>query len=242
MAADMTVEGKIWLSPEQGEVGKMLWLLLESFDKEFPLPIDKKHAIRVITHKPGDADEPIFPLRDGESSPDLFPIPDFARHPEANAVAHLGVQIGEIQKTHHPLVDDFNELLMKAFNISSGNMLKTGNTLYWNVWFTAPEVVDQQEWQDHADKWRESIQAHHGSPGGAGTAPRFFNGQPFENTKNVTEEMGKELLTFLTKHKVGDFKEEVEDKVKELLGHDEKELKKISKKAKGFLNDLLHKK
>jgi len=83
LAADMTVEGKTWLSPEQGEAGKMLWLLLQTFNKEFPLPIDKKHAIRVVTHKPGNADEPIFPLRDGESDPALFPIPSFAKHPEA---------------------------------------------------------------------------------------------------------------------------------------------------------------
>lgn len=241
LAADMTVEAKIWLSPEQGEVGKMLWLLLQTFDKEFPLPIDKKHAIRVVTHKPGDADEPIFPLRDGESKPELFPIPSFAKHPEAWAVANLGVQIGEITKTHHPLVDEFNELLMKAFNVSSGNMLQTGNTLFWNVWFTAPEVVNQEEWQNHADKWRKSIQAHHGSPGGAGTAPRFFNGDPFEAKKDLSEEIGKELLAFLTKHKVGDFKEEVEDKAKELLGNNEQELKKISQKAKGFFSDLFDK-
>jgi hypothetical protein len=106
---------------------------------------------------------------------------------------------------------------------------------------TAPEVVDQEEWQGHAEVWRDSIQAHHGSPYGEGTTPRFFNGDPFAAKKEIAEEMGKELLAFAAKHKVGDFKEDVEDKVRELLGHDEEKLKKIGDKARGFMKDVFRK-
>jgi hypothetical protein len=90
------------------------------------------------------------------------------------------VQIGSIIKTGDKVADDFNELVLGIFNTASGNMLKSGNILTWNVWFTAPEYVDTEEWSKHAEKWRKSINADHGSPEGEGTDARYFDGTPFK--------------------------------------------------------------
>ena len=171
-AADMTVEGKIWFSPSahQNPLVKFLWKKFE--DNQLPFPFIKKHAIKVTTHKVNAPEQPVFPVRTGESTD--FKIPGFATHPQAWAVGNLGVEIGPVAPTDSPEVNRFNELIMDVFNIASGNMLKSGNVLTWNVWFTAPELVDTQEWEDHVLKWRESIDADHGSPTGPGTEARFF--------------------------------------------------------------------
>lgn len=202
LAGDMTVVGKIWFSPSahQNPIVKRLWDKFAS--SNLPFPSDKANAIQVTTYKPGDNTQPIFPILKGESTE--FPIPDFAKHPDAWAVANLGVAIGPIVPTESAVVNGFNKIIMDIFNLGSGNMLKNGNTLTWNVWFIAPQHVDQQEWADHAEKWRTSIDADHGSPLGPGTDPRYFDGTPFKALKaafdNEEEELVKELEEFEETH------------------------------------------
>ena len=179
LAADMSVVGTIWFSPSahQNPIVKLLWNKFA--DSKLPFPSDKANAIKVKTFRPGNPEQPLFPLLRGETT--AFAIPEFARHEdEAWTVAHLGVEIGKPKKTGFTMVDDFNEMIMNVFNLASGNMLKAGNILTWNVWFTAPELVDTEEWAGHAEKWRRSINADHGSPTGPGTDPRYFDGTPYE--------------------------------------------------------------
>jgi hypothetical protein len=161
LAGDMTVTGKIWFSPSanQNPIVQAMWNYFK--EKRLPFPSHKANAIEVTTHKVGDSGQPIFPLRKGESTG--FAIPDFARHPdEAWAVGNLGVQIGPIKPTNYQAVDKFNQSVLDIFNMPSGNMLQLGNVLTWNVWFTAPELVDTEEWSTHAERWRNSIDADHG--------------------------------------------------------------------------------
>ena len=198
LAADMSVEGVIWFGPSARE-NPLMRLLWHHFENESqPFPFDKAHAIKVTTHLLGDPAQPIFPLRTGQS--DGFPIPAFAQHPEAWAVGHLGVQIGDIKKTGDAKVDAFNALVMELFNAASGNMLKAGNLLTWNVWFAAPELVDQAEWRAHALKWRTSIDADHGSPDGPGTSPRYFDGRTFEPGEELVVEEREKILDYLKNH------------------------------------------
>lgn len=199
LAADMTVTGKIWFGPSahQGKIVQQLATFLRKHG--YPFPFTKADAIQVETFNPGDPTQPIFPLTRGESTG--FPIPEFARHDAlAWTVGHLGVEIGHIKKTGVAVVDDFNQLIMDIFNLASGNMLLAGSTLTWNVWFTAPDLVDTQEWADHAEKWRQSIDADHGSPDGNGTSPRFFDGSPFSPLQSILFEEGSKIAEFLAKH------------------------------------------
>ena len=161
LAADMTVVGKIWFSPsaKQNWIVQKMWNYFK--EKTLPFPSDKANAIEVTTHKVGDSEQPIFPFRKGESTG--FDIPEFARHPdEAWTVGNLGVQIGPIKPTEYRAVNEFNQGVLDVFNMTSGNMLQLGNVLTWNVWFTAPELVNTEEWTTHAERWRKSIDADHG--------------------------------------------------------------------------------
>lgn len=198
LAADMTVEGKIWFSPSahQTPIVKLLWTLFA--DNGLPFPADKANAIRVTTHKEKDPAQPIFPVRTGETT--LFKSPDFAHHPEAWAVGNVEVEIGPIEKTGNEVVDDFNQLVMDVFNLASGNLLLPGNLLSWNVWFTTPQLVDVPEWRDHAEKWRKSIDADHGSPDGPGTAARYFDGTPFKPADAVVQEELNKIIEYLREH------------------------------------------
>lgn len=198
MAADMTVEGKIWFSPSatQSPLVQLLWALFAGSD--LPFPASKAHAIRVATHLIGDPSQPVFPVRSGASN--LFPNPDFALHPQAWAVANVAVQIGTIASTGNDTVDDFNQLVMDVFNTAAGNLLLPGTLLSWNVYFTEPALVDRQEWRDHAEKWRESIDADHGSPGGKGSPVRYFNGDPFEPGEEVIQEEIDQIIAWLKAH------------------------------------------
>ena len=199
LAADMSVEGRIWLSPSAHEnpLVKLLWKMFKK--SNLPFPSSKKNAIRVTTHEANNSKQKLFTVRRDEST--LFDSPEFARHhDEAWAVQNLGVEIGPIVKTNNPIVDDFNELIMDVVNLASGNMLQAGNLLTWNIWSTAPEVVDTKEWQDHAEKWRESIDADYGSPTSPGTKPQHFDGSSFKPVDNLVDQELDKVLAFLEKH------------------------------------------
>ncbi|HEY5067082.1 MAG TPA: hypothetical protein VIJ04_19945 [Xanthobacteraceae bacterium] len=198
LAADMTVEGKIWFTPsaQENSFVKLFWRLFANNGLAFPA--DKANAIRVTTHKSKNPSQPIFPVRTGETP--LFKSPDFAKHPQAWAIGNVEVEIGPIVKTGNVVVDDFNQLVMDVFNLASGNLLAAGNLLSWNVWFEAPALVDRQEWRDHAEKWRESIDADHGSPCGDGTAARYFDGSPFSPAEALIEQEIDKIIAYLKKH------------------------------------------
>lgn len=199
LAADMTVEGRIWFSPSAQEV-PLLKRIADFFrSRNLKFPLDKDRALVVKTHKPGEPNQPIFPLTNGLT--DKFPIPDFAKHEGISwTKGHLGVQIGAIEKTGESLVDDFNQILLDKFNSVAGNMLKEGNILTWNVWFTAPEKVVQKEWEDHAEYWRKSIEADHGSPTGPGTVPRHYDGTPYQPVKELLVSELPKIMKFIRDH------------------------------------------
>jgi hypothetical protein len=198
VAADMTVMGQIWFSPFADEdfIFQVLW---DSFkNSPLPFPKDKANSIKVTTHMSGNPDQPIFPVRRGQT--DLFKSPDFAIHNEAWAVANVEVEIGPIKKTNNDLVDEFNQLVMDVFNMASGNMLQPGNLLSWNVWFTAPKLVDQEEWRTHAERWRKSIDEGHGSPDGPGTIAHYFDGTPFSPVEKLIEDKIEDIIDWIWEH------------------------------------------
>ena len=199
LAADMTVTGQIWFSPSATRNSLVKWLWDEFVASNHPFPHDKQHAIQVRTFDPDDPQQPIFPLRQGESTD--FPIPGFARHADvAWNVAHLGVEIGEIATTGDHVADEFNTLVMGLFNLYSGNLLAPRNTLSWNVWFTEPALVNRHEWATHAERWRKSIDADHGSPDGPGTSARYFDGSPFEPIGAAVRRELEAILKFIEAH------------------------------------------
>ena len=199
LAADMSVVGKIWFSPslQENPILRQIWKHFNELGLKFPS--DKANAIVVKTHKMGDPAQKVFPLTKGLT--DRFPMPNFARHDGiAWSVGHLDVQIGAIEKTHVEKVDQFNQMVLDVFNTASGNMLKEGNVLSWNVWFTAPEVVNQREWANHAEKWRLSIDADHGSPEGPGTVARYFDGSEFKPLKELIIKELPKIVSFMKEH------------------------------------------
>jgi len=183
-----------------GNRKKHVRFIAEHFLKnKLKFPSSKENAITIKTHNPGHPDQPIFPLRRGSST--NFPIPDFAKHEGiAWTLGHLGVEMGDIVQTDSPIVNDFNQLVLDIFNMVGGNMLQKGNVLTWNVWFTAPELVDQEEWAKHTEVWRQSIDSDHGSPDGEGTDARFYDGTPFEPVKEVFIHESMKIAQFLANH------------------------------------------
>lgn len=201
IAADMGVKGKIWFAPSAHE-NKFVKLIGDFFKAEgLNFPFNKDNAIVIKTSIPGNPEQPIFPLTKGQTNE--FKIPDFAQHKGISwSVAHLGVQIGEIETKHNQkeIVTDFNQLILNLFNLASGNMLKKDNILTWNVWFTAPELVDQEEWKNHAKFWRHSIDVDNTSPDGPGSIARYYDGTPFKPLKELLIEELPEVLAFIDKH------------------------------------------
>lgn len=198
MAADMTVEGKIWFTPLAlaSPTVKALWDAFKN--SNLPFPSTKAQAIRVTTHKYQTPGQPIFPVHSGQTS--IFKSPGFALHQEAWATANVQVEIGPILKTSNALVDEFNQLVLDFFNLASGNMLLDGNLLSWNIWFTGPSIVDTVEWREHAQKWRDSIDVNHGSPNGDGSSPKYFDGTPFNPFDELIAKKIEELLAWIYDH------------------------------------------
>jgi hypothetical protein len=204
VAADLKTEGQIWFTPSTCQTNPWVWAFWYWFKHNgLPFPANKANSIKVKLYNSQDTNppNPVLAGRSGEST--RFTSPDFARHPEvAWAVANLEVMIGEIEKTNSEIIDDFNQLVMDAFNVASGNLLKPKNILTWNVWLEEPALVDQEEWRKHAEKWRKSIDADHGAPTGCGTKPRYANGLPFLAVEALLEEVIEDILEFLSKHSV----------------------------------------
>ncbi|MEM9539366.1 MAG: hypothetical protein AAGA60_07620 [Cyanobacteria bacterium P01_E01_bin.42] len=176
LAADMTVEGKIWFSPSIKSKWwfKIVWDLFAK--KGLPFPIDKENAIQVATHKAGDSTQPIFTIRNGQSP--RFDAPWFAQHNIKDwGVGHIDVQIGGIVPTGDSTVNTFNQKVLELFNIATGNMLLEKNILTWNLWFITPEYVNTLAWKTHAERWRLAIDADHGPDS---SPKRYADGSIFE--------------------------------------------------------------
>lgn len=177
LAADMSVVGKVWFSSSSHGIRwvKKAWDLFSRHN--LPFPFNKENAIQVYTHRVGHPKEPHFTIRDGLS--ERFSPPDFTRHDEHSfSHGHIDVQIGDVMPTHHRIVDDFNKKIIDLFNLSTGNMLLSGNVLTWNLWFLKPEGVDQERWRTHAIRWRKSIDT--GDHAHDGEDPLDINGNKFE--------------------------------------------------------------
>ena len=201
IAADMGVKGKIWFAPSALK-NELIKSILNHFNAEgLKFPFNKDNAIVMETSIPGNPNQPIFPLTTGITQD--FKIPDFAQWWDKSwSVAHLGVQIGKIETkpNEKEIVKDFNQLFMDLFNVASGNMLKEGNILTWNTWFTAPEFVNQTEWQNHADCWRYSIEVDNVSPTGPGSIKRYYNGSSFNPKEELVNEELTKFYAFVEKH------------------------------------------
>lgn len=199
LAADMTVEGKIWFGPSahKSSFGSRL-LELYSRHAGMPFPSSKAHALIVTTHRPGDPEQPVFRVLKGEIT--RFESPAFAQHPQAWTTGNIEVEIGPVQDSGYAIVNAFNKLVLELFNVASGNMLQNGNVLSWNVWFREPGLVNREEWQTHAERWRKSIDEDHGSPEGPGTKARYFDGTEFNAVQNLIDEKTEEILRWIRDH------------------------------------------
>lgn len=197
LAADMTVEGKIWFSPSGllDTTVQAMWVAFQN--SGLPFPATKADSIKISTFKPGSPNQPIFPLRSGQTK--RYASPNFAIHKEeAWAVANIDVEIGPIKKLNNPIVDGFNQLILDFFNLASGNMLQEGNVLSWDVWLDHPTLVDTVEWTEHAEKWRESIDEEHEH--GPGTIARYADGTTFNPIAQLIEEKIAELVKWIYDH------------------------------------------
>jgi hypothetical protein len=204
VAADLTTEGRIWFTPlalKEHPIAALLWEIFRKSGLPFP---DKKANAIIVTlwnsHDTTMMSNHVLPGRSGETT--RFESPPFAKHWKDNAwaVANLEVAIGQIKKTGSEIVDSFNQLVMDAFNVGSGNLLTPGNVLTWNVWFEEPALANQTEWAEHAEKWRESIDADHGAPTGPGTDPRYFDGTPFSPLLAALEKVIEEFIEWVYSH------------------------------------------
>ncbi len=178
-AADLTIKPTIWFSPDS--TAGWFWQQLLKLDNKWnnQLPLSKLKGIRINAKNWDDSGEAIH-VRMGEH-PD-YPFPDRAKHwrDYAWAVANLAVKIGAIDSTGNKKVDEFNTMVMEIFNLGSGNLLQQGNILTWNLWAGSPELVNQEEWKNHAEYWRYSIDVNHRPPEGEGTGIADINGNPFQ--------------------------------------------------------------
>lgn len=217
LAGDMSVVGTIWFTPSSKLNNPLVKTLMDHFVTHgLPFPSTKEKAIIIKTHKVGNPAQPLFPLTKGLVPPAVFKIPDFAMH---NGIAwsngHLQVQIGEVTKLVPPegsdeetikgyeKVNKFNQLIVDVFNAGAGNMLKEKNILTWNVWFNPPEKINIEEWTNHTEYWRESIDVEHESPEGEGTSARYYDGTPFKPLKELLLHKLPEIAEFVAEHITG---------------------------------------
>lgn len=191
--------GQLWFSkPRKSDKKhfphhKRFMQLCKAMKKKRPgyaLPFDKKNSIKIRLRNPENPNSQILKIRAGQC-PHFESIKEADHSAEAWQVGWVSVKIEGVILTGDSLVDGFNNLIYDIFNFSKGNILGKGHTLTWNVWFQAPTLVNQQEWRNHAERWRKSIDEGHGSPS------QLKEGA-FYNVKgekiNISEAMIKEIF------------------------------------------------
>jgi len=157
--AEMSVTGLLWFTAnDSDEASPIFRFLLNLLSDLTDLPFTKSTGIQVLMNKP-DTEKSLFVLQSG-MDPD-YNAPYFKVHWDEGAYAnvYVQVQIGRIvvRAGQSQLTTDFNELVLAIGNFAFGNMLQFENVLSWNIWFDSPEIVNQTEWQQHAEKWRDSF-------------------------------------------------------------------------------------
>jgi len=188
--AQITIQPKIWFSPDTLQNSTLIKLLWKLFvDAGIPFPSSKANAIHLNAFGVDQKDQPVksnvLTIQNGMDP--NYAVPSFAQHStpdmynqKAAVYVYLAVEIGELISTGNAIADWFNGLVMDVFNLASGSLLQYQNVLSWNVWALAPEEVYTPEWQKHADYWRFSLDVNHRSPEGNGRSPQYFNGTPFK--------------------------------------------------------------
>jgi len=200
---DMSVKGVFWISANNSEEAHPIFrVLLDLISDLTDLPFSKSTAIQVLTNMPGTG-ESLFALRDG-ADPD-YNAPHFKTHWNEGAYAqvYLQAQVGRIvvRDGQTQVVTDFNELFIAIFNLAAGNMFKFENVLSWNIWGVSPEIVNQTEWQNHAEHWRESYNDNHQTED-EGSELLYYDGaiaSPFTNGLFLLDQVDL-ILTFIEDH------------------------------------------
>lgn len=197
-AADAGVEGVVWIEPANNPFAELFGPLLDSYG----FPFSKANGAKKKGHAIGKPYEEFWPMRNGTDP--LFFHPQSMQHwDEAFSVYHLQVEIGDQIMTGKAIVDDFNTLVINAFNLASGNILVTGQQVAWNVWANEPEDVDTEEWKAHAEKWFHSITVDHTYPTGKySDKPSYFDGSEFKplGDGDAIVSVMDELKEFVGKH------------------------------------------
>jgi hypothetical protein len=207
--ADIGVVGMLWIEADENPVVEFITNILD--EKLFPF--SKEHAVKVRAFEVGKPYEEFWPMTNGTDP--TFYHPQFAQHwEEAFSVYNLQVEIGKQIMTGEKLVDDFNALIIELFNSVSGNIFAQGQKVAWNVWANEPEIVDTEEWKEHADRWYHSIKVDHKYPEGDPGVPLYFDGRPFEPELDLEDTLKL---------------------VKEYVEENEDELKKKIKKSEGLV-------
>jgi len=170
ICGDMTVTGKIWIdmTDEEKENHPFVAAMQQSLsENNATFPFTKATALTVPTHVPNKPYTNTIPVLNGTASE--FMTPDFTQHwddtfPIGNgertkcfSVGNVVCQVAPHPKTGNRAVDDFNDILMELQSIGLGGILAPGSIISWNVWFTEPEPVDQEEWTEHSEIFRESV-------------------------------------------------------------------------------------
>lgn len=202
--AQMTIMPKIWFSPDTLQKSPLIQLLWQLFQtKHIPFPSSKANAIVLTAFGVDSKDKPnqstVLDVKSGLDT--NFKIPPFAMHEkEAWSVANVAVEIGQPVSTGNAIADSFNALIMKIFNLASGNLLAYQNVLSWNVWVSEPEAVFTKEWEIHADYWRFSIDVNHRSPEGNGRDPQYYDGTKFDPAANLIKQVLTEIWDWIKSH------------------------------------------
>lgn len=227
--AQITIQPKIWFSPDTMQNSKLIKLLWDLFKSaNIPFPSSKEKAIKLTAYGVDQKDQPvksnILNIQNGLDP--NYPVPPFALHNEpdiynqkAAVCVYLAVEIGEVISTKNDIADLFNQLVIDIFNVASGNLLQYQNILSWNVWALAPEEVYTEEWQMHADYWRFSLDVNHRSPEGNGRNPQYFNGDAFKPEISAICDKLKELIKGLEERLSDSYIEDIKNEISAIISN-----------------------
>jgi hypothetical protein len=214
--ADMGVVGKVWFGDPDN--APLIVKALEKIANWEKFPFSKDTAIEVQTHNRFEPWNPVFQVQNGTTTE--YPIPQDRQHWDENAygVGHIYVEIGKPKKTGNEKVDDLIDLIIGIFNLGYGNKLANGNVLSWNLWMAPPEIVDREEWANHAEYWRQSIDVKHEYPGGENLIDYVtdYEGNKYGPPQSLSQKISSLIHSYIAKwknEKLDEFKENAIDTI-----------------------------
>lgn len=140
---------KIWMN-ETEDSNKLVDVFHKLIKDKNKIPLSKQNAINI-------------PLYSYDKSGNIVDYLEFTNvnrelniHPKSWMISHVSGFGGYFKKSNYKYENEIYNIILYGVNLFLGNAFATGNTLYWDIYLSKPELINQKEYLNHVNIYSKS--------------------------------------------------------------------------------------